>query len=359
MLVLRSALIVLLLLHGLIHVMGFAKAFELAELRELSLPISREWGAVWLVASVLLVGAATARAFDSSWWWLPALCGVVVSQALVVVFWGDAKFGTVANVIVLLVGVIGIAQWRFERMVQSEVATLQSHVHSQELVTEQELGSLPKSVRQWLGQAGVVGKPRVSTVKLQQRGRMRSKPGGQWMDFDATQWISTKRPGFVWFAQVAPYPGVFLYGRDAYQGGHGAMTISLLSLVPVVDAKGPKVDKASMLRYLGEMALYPSAALEPYVQWEQAGANAARATMTYNGVIASGIFRFDDNGVILSFEAKRYRETEEEDWLVEAQNGTVGSYPTEWHVSWQLDSGVWTWLELEIYDVHYDGELAQ
>ncbi|MCP4444460.1 MAG: hypothetical protein GY811_03835 [Myxococcales bacterium] len=224
-----------------------------------------------------------------------------------------------------------------------------------------DLSLLPSGVRHWLRRSGVVGKPRVSVVKLRQRGRLQTEPGASWMDFQATQWISTKTPGFVWFADVTAYPGAFLYGRDKYQAGRGAMTISLLSLVPVVDATGPKVDQASLLRFLGEMALYPSAAVEPYVRWEEAGENAARATMTYGGVTATGVFQFDDVGNVLSFEARRYRESELEDWLVEAKDADgrdveKRGYVARWDVSWRLDAGDWTWLELEIYDVTYDGE---
>ena len=47
----RWTLIGLLTLHGLIHLMGFAKAFGYAELPQLMQPISREWGVVWLLAA--------------------------------------------------------------------------------------------------------------------------------------------------------------------------------------------------------------------------------------------------------------------------------------------------------------------
>ena len=52
---LRWALIGLLILHGLIHLMGFAKAFGYAELPQLTQPISRDWGVVWLLAGGLVV----------------------------------------------------------------------------------------------------------------------------------------------------------------------------------------------------------------------------------------------------------------------------------------------------------------
>ncbi len=357
---LQVALLLLFVVHALIHGMGFAKAFELATFKELSLPISRPLGVVWLVAGVLLLFGAATRSVNLSWWWIPTLFGVVLSQFLILFFWADSKFGTIPNVLLVLATIVGFGQWRFERMVQRDVASMHGEIHSQDLVAEEDLAPLPSSVRHWLRRAGVVGKPRVSIVKLQQRGRMQTEPEGRWMDFQATQWVTTKPPGFVWFADVSAYPGAFLYGRDKYQSGRGTMTISILALVSVVEAEGPKVDQASMHRFLGEMALYPSAALEPYIQWEEAGELAARAVMTYGGVTASGLFRFDEIGNLLSFEAKRYRDVETEDWLVEAKDemrtSSVTRYSSRWDVSWRLDSGDWTWLELEVFNVTHDGE---
>ena len=40
--------------HGLIHLMGFAKGFGYADLPQLTQPISRAWGLAWLAAAVLV-----------------------------------------------------------------------------------------------------------------------------------------------------------------------------------------------------------------------------------------------------------------------------------------------------------------
>ena len=61
-----------------------------------------------------------------------------------------------------------------------------------------------------------------------------------------------------------------------------------------------------MLRYLGEIVWVPSAALSDYITWEEMDSTTARATMSYEGITASGIFKFDENGAFVSFEAGRY-----------------------------------------------------
>ena len=101
----RILLFVVILVHGLIHLMGFAKAFEFAELGQLRESISRPIGLLWLACSLAFFAAGglyLSRA--TSWWWI-ALPAVALSQTLIIMTWGDAKFGTVANLIVVAVAI--------------------------------------------------------------------------------------------------------------------------------------------------------------------------------------------------------------------------------------------------------------
>ena len=103
----KTAIIILLLLHGLIHLMGFVKAFGIAEISELTLPISRGWGVLWLIAALLLILSGILFWTEQSAWWIPAITGVILSQVLLFVFWQDARFGTIPNVLILIFLVSG------------------------------------------------------------------------------------------------------------------------------------------------------------------------------------------------------------------------------------------------------------
>ncbi len=101
--------VALLVLHGLIHVMGFLKEWRLADIKELTdqtiVPLSettsRLLGVAWLVACVLLLAAAVALLLHRDKWWVLALFGVGLSQVLIVLWWKDARFGTVANILLI------------------------------------------------------------------------------------------------------------------------------------------------------------------------------------------------------------------------------------------------------------------
>jgi hypothetical protein len=179
------------------------------------------------------------------------------------------------------------------------------------------------------------------------------------MNFQAKQWVRVDEPAFVWVVDVAVVPGFFLYGRDKYLGGRGAMRIDALALVPVANTSGAKTDQASLLRFLGEMVWYPSAALQPYLQWQPLDEWSARATMNYGGISASGVFRFDANGKVVRFEASRYRDGELKDWVIKAggdcQEIDGICLPLRWKVSWREGEDLWTWLELEVVRIQHDG----
>jgi hypothetical protein len=104
----RSILTVVLCLHGAIHLLGPAKAFGWGSVTQLRAPISAPIGLLWLLAALLLVMAAGAVALNARWGWYVAFPGLLLSQALIATAWSDAKFGTLAN---LLIAVLLLLTW--------------------------------------------------------------------------------------------------------------------------------------------------------------------------------------------------------------------------------------------------------
>ena len=102
------------LVHGLIHLMGFSKAFGVGQITSLTRDISKQTGAIWLLAALLLLIAGTGYLFKKEWWPVVAAFGVVVSQILIILSWQDAKFGTIANVIILMMAMTSRASQLFE-----------------------------------------------------------------------------------------------------------------------------------------------------------------------------------------------------------------------------------------------------
>ncbi len=90
----KALFILLLCLHGLIHLIGFAKAFNLAPVSQLTSGITRTAGLLWLLTTVLFTGSTILFIWNKNIWWMPAVLAVSLSQILIFISWQDAKYGS-------------------------------------------------------------------------------------------------------------------------------------------------------------------------------------------------------------------------------------------------------------------------
>ncbi len=357
-------LAVILLIHALIHLMGFVKAFGLANIKELTVPISKPSGIIWLATAILFLISLLFFLLRKDSWWIIGAIAFILSQVLIIMTWHDARFGTLANVIVLIAVLIGAGSWQFNRMVRSEVKSFIPSSFSTGIpVSDSAIALMPPVVQKWLKRSGVIGKETIQTVHLYQTGQMRTKPDAKWMPFEAEQWFRVQDPGFIWKAKVNAPAGLKMIARDQYKDGKGHMLIKLASLISVADVKNKETDQGSLLRYLAEISWFPSAALENYILWEELDSLTAKATMTWGDITAWGIYRFMADGDITSFEAKRYYDRKEgatlEDWFIQVDPEGYREFegiriPAKSTVTWKLKEGDLQWLELEITEVRYN-----
>ncbi len=250
----------------------------------------------------------------------------------------------------------------FNQATENEVQDLFSNIETEkEIISNENLQGLPLPVQKWLMNSKVAGKEKIRTVYLKQNAMLRLKPESGWMPARAEQYFTADKPGFLWKAKVKAATFLYFSGRDTYKDGRGHMLIKVLSLIKVADAKGKEVDQGAMLRYLAEMVWFPTAALNNYIEWEEIDSNTAKATMSYGGVSASGVFKFNEKGEVINFTAERYGEFGGQylmkTWSVDMTGHKEMSgfkIPTEGEVTWKLDSGDFTWYQFKVTGVEYN-----
>lgn len=268
-------------------------------------------------------------------------------------------------ILFLILTVSLIANALFDQKVEKEVSELFiTDISKKETVSKADLEGLPLCVQKWLESSQVIGKERIRTVRLKQKGLLRTKEGQPWMPTEAEQYFTIDNPGFIWQAKIKAAPLLYIVGRDKYYKGKGNMLIKFLSLITVVDAKGKELDQGALLRYLAETMWFPSAALSNYIKWEEIDSNSAKATMSYGGVTASGVFVFNEKQEVINFVAQRYMEIDGqyslETWspLVKEYNDFNGiKVPSKVEVIWKLKTGDFKWFQLEITDIEYNKPL--
>lgn len=363
----RKFLFFIFLAHAGLHIPGFLKGFQFVELYRLTIPVSPQMGLMWLLSALLFLTAGILLVFyNPKWSWL-ALAGVILSQFLIIYFWQDARWGTVINIIILILGLQLIGEMRFRKLVSSEISKLIKSFPEEEkkLLFRKDIEHLPPIVQTWLQNSGSLGRPKIVSARLRQTGRMKSEPHGRWMPFTAEQYVNVDSPAFVWATRVRTVLRIPLLGRDILEDGKGKMLISLFGHINVVnDQYTPQINSGSMLRFLGEICWFPSAALNEYISWENMEKNKARATFKWKSREVSGIFEFSDTGKIIAFEAERFYggklDAKKYLWRVEALSYCEYdgiTIPQDSRVIWKLPEGNFHWLQLKITALEFNKPL--
>jgi hypothetical protein len=345
----RYATAGLLLVHGLLHLIGFVKPWRLDGFHGV--------GVLWLIAAVVLTTSALLCVRDRESWWMVAAPAIVLSQALVVLQWQEAWAGTAVN-LVLAVAVAsgaGMQQFHADNLTRARALLAKAPAGEPPILRADEISDLPPPVRRWLEASGAVGHPRARTVRLLQRGGLRTAPGQPYMPAAATQYFVVDEPGFVWTVDVTMMRVVPVVGRDSYVDGLGHMFIKAAGLVPVADGIGPTFDQGTALRFLGETIWFPSAVLAPYIAWEPIDERRATATLAFKGVTVSAVFEFDDRGRFAGLTAKRYYNGQSlETWVIPVTDWkTIRGIeiPARGGAVWKLASGDFDYYQWEILDV--------
>ena len=275
-----------------------------------------------------------------------------------------AKVGLVILVIIIVLLVsFAISYITFGRKVAGEVEELFKKMKETkpEVVTERDLEGLPQPVQRYLRYTQIIGKEKVRTVWLKQKGFIRTKEDQGWMSFSARQYYRADYPAFIWYGSVKLFSLPLMRVRDKFYEGKGNMLIRLLPFITIADATGDEIDQGTLVRYLNEMMWFPTAYLNDYIQWEPIDSSSAKATITVEGLTASAILYFNEKGQMTNFVAERYMSVGDE-FSLETWSTPIGEYkeingimvPIKGEAVWKLSSGDFNYVKVEITHIEYN-----
>lgn len=294
----------ILVVHGLIHLMGAAKAFGLAQLSALTQPISRGMGGVWLLGALLCLTTVVTVFVAPAYVWMTGSAALLVSQWAILSAWRDARFGSLANGVLLLgviYSVLTQGPHSFNAAYDQEVSRGLSRPLASGTLEESDLAALPAPVQQYVRATGFVGKPRVRNYQLTFRGRIRSAPSAPWMPFRVRQQSFVDEPTRLFLMSATLY-GVPIQAWHRLRDGHARMHVKVLGALTMVDAEGPVMDRAETVTLFNDMCiLAPGTLAEPAIRWEAVDAHTARARFTNGGHTISATLTFDDRGLLKNF----------------------------------------------------------
>jgi len=300
-----------LVLHGLIHGAGFAKAFGLATLPALPHTPTRALGLWWFAAGAAFVVAGVLLAAGNRRWWLVAAPTLVLSQALIATDFQAAKLGTIVNLVALVPVLLAALdarstslRSRYDAEVHDGLAQAAAawKAASPPVVTDDDLLGLPPLVRTYLVRAGVVGKPRVVDLHAVFHARFRTARDARWMKATVDQYEFFGAHPRRLFLMDASRVGVPFTAFHRYVGDQATMQARAAGLVDVIDARGPEMTASETVTLFNDMCVFaPAALLDAPVTWRTLGERQVEATYTNAGHTITAVLTFDAAGDLAGF----------------------------------------------------------
>lgn len=296
----------LLVLHGVIHFAGFFKAFEIGDFKEISGEMSKTAGLIWLFAGVLFLATTLLYLFQYRYWPWIGLFSVAFSQVLIFSAWSDAKFGTIANLILLvpmLIALSGQLPGSYENRFRAEVQKGLSRDAGRELLTNEDIAHLPQPVQKYIRYTGAIGKEKLQNVRVVFRGDFKLKPDADFVEFRSVQYNFIEPPKRLFLIESSLY-GLPVTGLHSYIGATAVMQIKYAGLLQVVDARGPEMNRSETVTLFNDLCyLAPAALIDRNIEWETVDSTTVRATFTNQGNTISAMLYFNELGELVNFSS--------------------------------------------------------
>lgn len=298
----RYLLGLIILLHGQIHLMGFAKAYRYGNIPQLTKDISKPAGLLWLAATLLFTATAILFLLKKDAWIFIGIVAVLLSQALIFGTWRDAKPGTIANILIIGIVILSSGIIWFEKSYRKDV--LQNLRRSDsvrtEILTETDLERLPQPVKRYLRYAAVLDKPKVKNMKVVFEGEMRNRKK-DWFPFTTEQYNFFDTPARLFFMK-AKMSGITVPGYHRYVDARASMDVRLFGIFTVASHSGEVMNKAETVTLFNEMCLLaPASLIDKRIAWQSLDSNSAKATFTNQDISISAVLYFNKYGQLINF----------------------------------------------------------
>ncbi len=254
----------------------------------------------------------------------------------------------------LLGAVVNVNKLRFAHRLASETNELVQVPATSGLRTES--AQLPQPVVRYR-QLAVGNRGPVGTLHLRHGGTFAMSRTSKPLPIRGTQVFTSDPPGFIWHGRIRMGPGVWVDARDLLIGVRGSMRVLLDDTVTIADVRGSQIDQGSAVRLLSEMVWFPTALFDSrYVTWTAIDDSHARATLRLGELQVSG--EFGSDGLPIRMTAERPMDKGE----LKPWEGVYRSFrsvsgmlvPFEAEVSWQLESGTFTYAHWLVESAAYD-----
>lgn len=230
--------------------------------------------------------------------------------------------------------------------------------------TESDIKDLPSPVQKYFRTCGFIGAPKMSYMNARYEDvEFYQGKDGKKLTIDYNQYNSIKNPYRVAYIDSSlfgiPFEGIeYIYKNETPR-----MKGVVGKFFKIFDVTGPQMNQSALSTYLAECLIVPNAALQEFIKWEEIDALSCKATISYNGTTAAGIFRFNQNGEMISFTTDdRWVDSgngtyEKRNWSAicsdyKENNGLI--QPTRFKAVWHYDDGDFIYFDSDNMTIEFN-----
>ncbi|MFN8239370.1 MAG: DUF6544 family protein [Bacteroidales bacterium] len=169
-----------------------------------------------------------------------------------------------------------------------------------EILTEEEIVSLPEPLKRYLHYTGVVGKEKPLSARIHFEGWLQ-EPGKAPFNIRAEQTSYFDIPTRLFFI-AGKMMGIPVRAFHRYISASASFEVKPLSLFHVVNERGGSLDYAETVTFFNDMCLIvPGTLAGENIRWEDAGNNTVKGTLTINNISVTAFLTFRENGELVTF----------------------------------------------------------
>lgn len=233
----------------------------------------------------------------------------------------------------------------------------------EEVFIDNDFSHLPIAIQKYIENCGYIGTLKMSYLKMEyynvdfSQGR-----NGPALTIDYTQYNFINAPCRMALIDSSMF-GIPFEGYDYYQNGTGGMKGVIAKAITLFDQTGADMDKACLATFLAESLFAPTVLLQEYITFEEISDFEVRATITYGGQTASGIFTFNEQYEMISFTTNDRAATgtdgniEYIPWSALCSDYQVSEngikYPTKFQAVWNYPDRDFVYFDGIISEVSY------
>lgn len=227
--------------------------------------------------------------------------------------------------------------------------------------TEDLVSSLPEPLKKYLDICGYMNSPVPINADIHwEDSYFKMSPEKEWGQINTLQHNSVKPLARVAYMKFSSMP---ISARDIYNAGYGEMKVKLFNIFNLAFENSKETAQSALITSFAEFLIIPGYFVLDSVTWETVNDTTVRATLTDSDIEVSGLFFFDNNGYLSSFETDdRYYSLGKNNYKKIKYSGVVDSYKEQGDLKiaenvkaiWHLPEGDYEYFKGTIEKIDYN-----